>query len=97
MTISNNMISDTKAPPLPATDHLDGVAYLFGAPIAHSMSPILHGTVYEGLGLNWQQFLLESLDIPMFLQLIRQSKCFGICHACISGVEWYTNIDQEPL
>ncbi|KAF2097922.1 quinate dehydrogenase [Rhizodiscina lignyota] len=64
-------------PSLPKTDHLDGVGYLFGAPIAHSMSPLLHGTVYRFLGLNWEQFLLESLDIPMFINLINDSKCFG--------------------
>lgn len=58
----------------------DGVAYLFGTPISHSMSPYLHGTAYEGMGLNWRQYLLESTDIPLFLNLIKEPKCIG--NAC---------------
>jgi len=33
--------------------------------------------VYTGLGLKWEQFLLESLDMQLFLKLIRETKCVG--------------------
>ncbi|CAJ2499642.1 Uu.00g024950.m01.CDS01 [Anthostomella pinea] len=56
---------------------LDRVGYLFGVKIAASMSPVFHGTVFRELGLNWEQFRLDSADIPQFLQLIKDTKCFG--------------------
>lgn len=80
MTITMTITSpETQRPQdaVPDTDQVDGAAYLFGYPIAHSMSPLLHGTVYEGLVLNWRQYLLESKDIALFLRLIREQKCFG--------------------
>jgi len=42
---SNSQLS-TSQNPLIATSHLDGVNYLFGHPISHSLSPLLHQTVY---------------------------------------------------
>lgn len=61
----------------PRTDHLDGTGYLFGYPIAHSMSPLLHQTIFTGLGLNRDYFLLSSLDMAHFLSLVRDPKCYG--------------------
>jgi len=61
----------------PESSHLDKVGYLFGDPIAHSLSPLFHQTVFDSLGLNWSQQLLESLDIPHFLTLIQKPQCFG--------------------
>ncbi|KAK5169484.1 uncharacterized protein LTR77_005460 [Saxophila tyrrhenica] len=61
----------------PKTDHLDGQGYLFGYPIAHSLSPLLHQTIFESLSLNWDYFLLPSTDVQQFLSLIRNSRCYG--------------------
>lgn len=58
-------------------DACDRVSYLFGSPIAMSMSPHIHYTVFEGLGLNWAYFLHESRSIPSFLELTKQPKFFG--------------------
>ncbi|WPG99367.1 Hypothetical protein R9X50_00218100 [Acrodontium crateriforme] len=63
--------------PAPAVDKLDKHGYLFGYPIAHSMSPLMHQTVFNGLGLNWSQQLLPSTDMDQFLQLIRDPRLFG--------------------
>ena len=63
--------------PAPATDHLDGHGYLFGYPIAHSMSPLLHRTIFDALGLNWDYLLLPSTDITQFLNLVRDPRCYG--------------------
>lgn len=56
---------------------LDRVSYLFGTPIAHSLSPLIHQAVYKKLQLNWAYFLHESNSIPSFLELTRDQKFFG--------------------
>jgi len=61
----------------PNVEHLDRHGYLFGYPIAHSMSPIFHQTIFNGLGLRWSQLPLPSTDIEHFLELIKHPKCFG--------------------
>ncbi|OCK73659.1 hypothetical protein K432DRAFT_387279 [Lepidopterella palustris CBS 459.81] len=61
----------------PPSGHLDRVGYLFGHPIAHSMSPLLHQTVYDGLGLKWSQLPLDSTDMDNFLKLIQDPKFYG--------------------
>lgn len=47
--------------PISVPAHLDGVAYLYGHPLLNSLSPPLHSTVYNALGLNWQQIPLSSV------------------------------------
>lgn len=47
--------------PITSPSHLDGVAYLYGHPLLNSLSPPLHKTVYNALGLNWQQIPLSSV------------------------------------
>ncbi|KAF2191391.1 NAD(P)-binding protein [Zopfia rhizophila CBS 207.26] len=61
----------------PSTAHVERHGYLFGHPIAHSMSPLLHQTVYDGLGLKWSQFPLDSLDMDLFLKLRRDPNFYG--------------------
>lgn len=62
---------------LPEVSQTERHGYLFGAPISHSMSPLLHQTVYDGLGLNWAQYPLESRDMNLFLQLIKHPRFYG--------------------
>ncbi|MCJ1322455.1 hypothetical protein MMC15_007804 [Xylographa vitiligo] len=62
---------------VPDTSHLDGINYLFGYPIAHSLSPLLHQTIYDALGLRWSQLLMESKDVEGFMHLTQDSKFFG--------------------
>lgn len=64
-------------PPIPSTDHLDRVFYLFGYPIAHSLSPLLHGTIYNSFGLNYEQHLYPSQTLEPCLALMQSSKFFG--------------------
>jgi len=63
--------------PDPPVDHLERHGYLFGYPIAHSMSPIFHQTIYDNLGLRWSQLPLPSTDMAHFLELIRNPRLFG--------------------
>jgi quinate dehydrogenase len=63
--------------PAPAVDHLESFGFLFGYPIAHSLSPLLHQTIYRNLGLNWDYFPLPSTDVKSFLELVRDPRCYG--------------------
>ncbi|KAI9924883.1 hypothetical protein ASPWEDRAFT_155085 [Aspergillus wentii DTO 134E9] len=47
--------------PITCPAHLDGVAYLYGHPLLNSLSPPLHQTIYNALGLNWTQIPLSSV------------------------------------
>ncbi|KAH7386332.1 hypothetical protein BKA64DRAFT_628099 [Cadophora sp. MPI-SDFR-AT-0126] len=64
-------------PPAPSTSHLDRVGYLFGYPIAHSLSPLLHATVYSSLNLKYEYILYESRSIEACLALTRDPKFYG--------------------
>jgi quinate dehydrogenase len=64
-------------PKLSDTSHLSGIAYLFGHPITHSLSPLLHQTVYHQLDLKYSQIPLDSVSIPTFLSLTKDPKFYG--------------------
>jgi quinate dehydrogenase len=64
-------------PSPPSITHLDRVLYLFGHPIAHSLSPLFHGTNYKLLSLNYEQHLYETLSLPACLALTRHPKFLG--------------------
>jgi len=72
------MPRQTLASEVPNIDAVDRHGYLFGHPIAHSMSPILHQTVYDGLGMKWSQFPLDSLDMDLFLRLRADPRFYGM-------------------
>ena len=55
----------------PEIEHLDKIAFLAGYPIAHSLSPIMHHTIYSSLSKKWEQFLYETKDLDGFMQYIR--------------------------
>lgn len=61
----------------PQAPRLDKHGYLFGLKIQASMSPLLHKTIYNELGLNWEQQLFESADISEFLRLIKDPNFYG--------------------
>ncbi|THZ79692.1 shikimate/quinate 5-dehydrogenase [Aureobasidium pullulans] len=61
----------------PAHDHVERCGYLFGWPINHSMSPLMHKTIFGEIEYNWEQFFLPSTDMSMFLSLVREVKFFG--------------------
>ncbi|KAL1963041.1 hypothetical protein VTN77DRAFT_8789 [Rasamsonia byssochlamydoides] len=58
--MANSRISTEE--PIPSPSHLDGVAYLYGHPLLGSLSPLLHQTIYDALGLNWRQIPLSVSD-----------------------------------
>lgn len=76
------------------TVNVDGVerhGYLFGQKITHSYSPLLHRTIYKDIGLNWEQFRLDSADIPHFLELIKDPRFYGMNQIRRLSVAWNSN------
>ncbi|KAJ3572993.1 hypothetical protein NPX13_g4862 [Xylaria arbuscula] len=59
------------------TQALERHGYLFGQKIAASMSPVFHQTIFNDRGWAWEQFRLDSADIPSFLRLLQDPNCFG--------------------
>ncbi|KAH7079900.1 hypothetical protein BKA63DRAFT_505270 [Paraphoma chrysanthemicola] len=76
-TITQEMTSETRQPDVPDVSQVERHGYLFGHPIAHSMSPLLHQTIYDNLGLDWSQFPLDSTNMPLFLELIKHPQFYG--------------------
>jgi len=62
---------------IPDVSHLEGVNYVFGRPIAHSLSLILHQTVYDNFNLKCSQIPLDSTEIPRFLPLTKDPRFYG--------------------
>ena len=58
-------------------DTVERHGYLFGHPIAHSLSPLLHQTIYDALHLPWSQFPLDSTDMDLFLRLRADPRFYG--------------------
>lgn len=63
---------------VPEISRVERHGYLFGHPISHSMSPLLHQTVYDSLGLKWSQYPLDSTDMNLFLSLIQHPQFYGM-------------------
>ena len=60
----------------PDASSLDRVAYLAGLPIAHSLSPLLHHTLYSSIGKRWGQVLAETDDLDGFVKMIKSDPKF---------------------
>jgi quinate dehydrogenase len=56
---------------LPDPSSLDRVAYLVGYPIAHSLSPLLHYTIFSNLGMQWAELFYETKDLNSFVRLLK--------------------------
>lgn len=46
--------------PITSPSHLDRISYLYGHPLRNSLSPLLHKTIFDTLGLNWAQIPLSA-------------------------------------
>jgi quinate dehydrogenase len=47
------------------------VSYLFGYPISHSLSPLLHKTIYDSLSLPWTYEIYETNSMPEIVNIVR--------------------------
>jgi quinate dehydrogenase len=51
--------------------------FLFGYPIAHSMAPALHASLFKGLSIPWTYTLCESPSTSLFLPTLRSPNVIG--------------------
>ncbi|KAJ6032740.1 hypothetical protein N7540_003472 [Penicillium herquei] len=51
--------------------------YLFGQPIAHSLSPAFHNTIFQNLRLPWRYIRLDSTDLEDFEWLMHRDDFIG--------------------
>ncbi|KAI1314028.1 quinate dehydrogenase [Xylaria venustula] len=84
--------TEQQQPPKKAV--LERHGYLFGQKIAASMSPIFHKTIFEDLGWAWEQFRLDSADIPSFLKLLQDPNCFGASVTMPNKVAIMEHLDE---
>ncbi|KAJ0122544.1 quinate-3 [Diaporthe amygdali] len=78
----------------PNVDHLDRHGYLFGQKITASLSPLLHDTIYQEIGLNWAQVRLDSTDMDLFLQLRQHPKFYGAAVTMPHKVAILSHLDE---
>ncbi|KAF7856002.1 hypothetical protein EAF04_009958 [Stromatinia cepivora] len=86
--------STTMETPPPDISKSDRVAYLFGYPIAHSLSPLFHGTIFHSLSLNYTQHLYETQTLTDFLELTKNPKFLGAAVTMPFKVAIIPHLDQ---
>lgn len=68
--------------------------YLFGYPIHHSLAPLLHNAIYQGLGVPWTYELVESTDKADFLPRLHAENCIGSAVTMPHKVAWLSECDE---
>jgi quinate dehydrogenase len=81
---------------VPPVDQYERHGFLFGYPIAHSLSPCLHNKVFEQLNVNWGFELLESKDMNLFLTRLRDERLYGTL-TFPSKTQIPPQIEAQPL
>jgi hypothetical protein len=74
---SETTLKTSGAVPPVSVNGVEKHGYLFGQKITNSYSPLLHGSIYKNLGLDWEQYRLDSADISYFLELVKDPRCYG--------------------
>jgi quinate dehydrogenase len=67
--------------------------YLFGFPIAHSLAPLLHTTLFTEQNVPWSYSLHESVDETDFLPKLKASDCIGAAITMPHKVSFMTECD----
>ncbi|KAJ5107323.1 NAD(P)-binding protein [Penicillium angulare] len=68
--------------------------FLFGYPIAHSMAPLLHATLFKGVSLPWTYSLLETQDASEFLPALKKQNIIGCAVTMPYKVTMMSAVDQ---
>ncbi|CAI7602937.1 unnamed protein product [Penicillium pancosmium] len=69
-------------------------AFLFGYPISHSLAPLLHGHLFQGVGVPWTFSLLETKDTTKFLPTLKQSDVIGCAVTMPYKVTMLSAVDE---
>ncbi|EPE02464.1 quinate dehydrogenase [Ophiostoma piceae UAMH 11346] len=91
LTLSHNMQARSD---LPQISHLEKHGYLFGKKLTASLSPFLHGVVYDKLAMNWGQVRYDSADIQEFLHLVQDPSFYGASVTMPNKVAIIPYLDQ---
>jgi quinate dehydrogenase len=67
--------------------------FLFGYPIAHSLAPLLHSTLFQGVSLPWTYTLHETQDASKFLPALRQPSVVGCAVTMPYKVAMMSSVD----
>lgn len=68
--------------------------FLFGYPIAHSLAPLLHHSLFKGLGVPWTYTLLETQDKTQFLPALTREDIVGCAVTMPYKVEMMSAVDE---
>ena len=68
-------------------------AYLFGYPIAHSLSPLLHTTLFKRGQVPWKFSLAESKNKSDMIPKLRDPSCIGCAVTMPHKIDFISEID----
>ncbi|EXJ78925.1 hypothetical protein A1O3_08425 [Capronia epimyces CBS 606.96] len=68
--------------------------YLLGSPIAHSLAPLLHNTLFESAGLPWTYNLLESTNQQDLISLLPAHDTVGSAVTMPHKVTFISKVDE---
>lgn len=69
-------------------------AYLFGGSIARSLSPLLHGILFQSSGVSWKFHLAQTTDKSIFLNTITASETIGSSVTMPNKVTFGPSLDE---
>lgn len=61
---------------MPHIDTSTELCAVIGNPVAHSLSPLIHNTAFEALGLNYAYLAFQIEDVPAFMTGLRAMPSF---------------------
>ena len=98
-TLEANILLDshgqsTLGPQIVASKSLSFRTYLFGYPIAHSLAPLVHSTLFKELCVPWTYTLFESLSVADFLAKLKATDCIGSAITMPHKVTFVKNVDD---
>ncbi|KAJ4371148.1 hypothetical protein N0V83_004364 [Neocucurbitaria cava] len=68
--------------------------FLFGYPIAHSLAPLLHATLFKGISVPWTYELVETQDATKFLPTLKQPDIIGCAVTMPYKVSMMSAVDE---
>ncbi|KAJ5928695.1 hypothetical protein N7466_007651 [Penicillium verhagenii] len=68
--------------------------YLFGQPIAHSVSPAFHNTIFKNVGLPWRYIRLDSEDIEDLKWLMCREDFIGAAVTMPNKISTMDHVDM---
>lgn len=68
--------------------------FLFGYPLAHTLAPTLHASLFQGISLPWTYKVHETQDQSEFLPALKQSDIIGCAITMPYKVRMMSEVDE---